>query len=228
MRKQEFDRIIKGFTFKERLSGINDYFQAAVLAPLLLIDGAYHLVFEQRMPNIRQGGEICFPGGKIEATDASPLEAALRETHEEIGCAPEKVEVIGRLATQLLSTNVLVHAYLGILTEPLDISAIANDEVASVFTVPLSFFLENEPEMYDCKVLIHPYLTNKETGEKEILLPAKELGLPAYYSEPWGEALHKVHVYRTEFGLVWGLTAKIVYDCVQRIRSMLRQLEDMS
>lgn len=224
MRKQEFDKIINEFSFKERISGINEYFQAAVLAPLLLIDGEYHFVFEQRMPHIRQGGEVCFPGGKIEASDPSPLEAALRETYEEIGCPPEKVNVIGRLDSQLLSSGVLVHAYLGILPEPVSPQAIAKDEVAAVFSVPLSFFLENEPELYECKVLIHPYLTDRETGEKKILLPAEELGLPAYYSEPWGGAFHKIHVYRTDFGLVWGLTAKIVYDCVTKIRKIRSKL----
>lgn len=225
MKKQMFNRIKNGFTHNERISGFDDYFQASVLAPLLLIDDEYHFLFEQRVEQIRQGGEICFPGGKIDCFDSSPQETALRETYEEIGCKPETVDVIGRLSSLFLPTGVLVHAYLGILSEPVNPELIAKDEVASVFTVPVSFFYKNDPEIYNCKVLIHPYLTDPETGKKHILLPAEELGLPSRYHEPWGDLDHEVYVYHTPHGMVWGLTAKIVYECMQEIRELFLRLE---
>lgn len=221
MQKQLFDRIKGGFTYNEHFSGIDDYFQASVLVPLLLIDDEYHFVFEQRVEQIRQGGEICFPGGKIEPSDPSPKDTALRETCEEIGCRPEAIDVIGRLGSLLLPSGMLVHAYLGILSEPLDQKLIAKDEVASVFTVPVSFFYSGNPDIYNCKVLIHPVMTDPETGEKQVLLPVEELGLPSRYSEPWGNSDHKVYVYHTPHGVVWGLTAKIVYDCIREIKKLL-------
>lgn len=218
MQKQEFDRLKCKLTYKEQISNIDDYFQASVLALLVLIDNEYHFVFEKRVPHIRQGGEVCFPGGKIDKSDASPLETALRETYEEIGCKAESINILGKLDTLILPNGILVHAYLGILSEPINPQKIAKDEVDSIFTIPLSFFLLNEPEVYSCKVFVHPYLNNNETGEKEILLPVEELGLPDYYSEPWGEAYHNIYVYRTSYELVWGLTAKIVHDCVTKIK----------
>lgn len=221
MKKQLFDRIKNGFTYNERFSEIDDYFQAAVLAPLLLIDNEYHFLFEQRVEQIRQGGEICFPGGKIDRSDSSPKETALRETHEEIGCLPESIDVIGRLRSLLMPTGVLVHAYLGILSEPVQPALIAKAEVASIFTVPVSFFYTNDPEIYNCKVRIHPYLDDPKTGKRTNFLPAKELGLPAHYHEPWGELEHPVYVYRTPHGMVWGLTAKIVYECMQEMKQLL-------
>jgi len=221
MKKKLFDRIKNGFTYNEHISGIDDYFQASVLAPLLLINDEYHFLFEQRVEQIRQGGEICFPGGKIDCSDSSPKETAMRETYEEIGCKPESVDVIGRLSSLLLPSGVLVHAYLGILSAPVNPALIAKDEVASVFTVPVSFFYTNEPEIYNCKVLIHPYLTDPKTGKKQNFLPAEELNLPSRYREPWGDFDHKVYVYHTPQGMVWGLTAKIVYDCIQEMKRLL-------
>lgn len=218
MKKQMFDRIKSGFTDNERISGLEDYFQASVLAPLLLINDEYHFLFEKRVEKIRQGGEICFPGGKIDCSDASLKETALREAYEEIGCPPESVDVIGRLSSLLLPSGVLVHAYLGILSEPVNPALISKDEVASIFTVPVSFFYTSAPEIYSCKVLIHPYLTDPDTGKKQNFLPAEELGLPSRYHQPWGDLAHKVYVYHTPHGMVWGLTAKIVYDCIQEIK----------
>lgn len=86
MDKQQLEVIRKNFTFEQRLSDYEDYFKAAVLVPLIEIEGELHFLFEKRAANIKQGGEICFPGGKFEITDSSSLAAAMRETQEELGC----------------------------------------------------------------------------------------------------------------------------------------------
>ena len=59
----------------------------AVLIPLVQVDGEWHVLFEVRSLTMRkQPGDISFPGGRIDPTDASPMEAAIRETHEELRC----------------------------------------------------------------------------------------------------------------------------------------------
>lgn len=221
MQKEQLDKIKDQFTFDWKISHIDEYFKAAVLVPLVEIDGELHILFEKRAQTIKQGGEICFPGGKIDPEDASSLHAALRETQEEIGCRQEQIDILGRLDTLFLPSGVLINPYIGILNEKVEQLKIEPAEVAAVFTVPVGFFLKNEPEHYDCKVMVHPYTIDPETKEKEDLLPVEELGLPEYYREPWGNARHRIYAYRTEHGVIWGLTAQILYDCIQELKEMM-------
>ena len=72
----------------------------AVLIPLIEEDGEVKLLFEVRSKDIRQPGDVCFPGGKIEEGE-SETEAALREMAEETGVGPEYVEVLGRFDSVL-------------------------------------------------------------------------------------------------------------------------------
>ena len=65
----------------------------AVLIPLVEKEGELHILFEVRQAGIRQGGEICFPGGMIEEGETAE-EAAVRETAEELLIPAEKIEVI--------------------------------------------------------------------------------------------------------------------------------------
>lgn len=196
-----------------------EYFQSAVLVPLIVKNDEYHFVFEKRASGIRQGGEVCFPGGRMEATDKSLKMTALRETCEELGCSASSIEFLGSLGAQIIPTGVLVSAYLGILNESESNWRISEAEVAKVFTVPVRFFMENEPEEYRCKILVHPYNLNQETGEKEIFLPSEELDLPLKYREPWGEARHKIYAYPYEEELIWGITAKIIYHLVKKMKT---------
>ncbi len=88
------------------------------------------------------GGQISFPGGKIEESDPSPKFAALRELEEEFGIKPNTVEVIAKLPDLYIPpSNFLVHPFVGhtekrptFIPDPL--------EVARIIEVPLSEFLE--------------------------------------------------------------------------------------
>ncbi|XP_039554347.1 peroxisomal coenzyme A diphosphatase NUDT7 [Passer montanus] len=72
--------------------------RAAVLLPLTVRAGRLHLLLTVRSLQLRRSpGEVCFPGGKREATDKDDIDTALREAKEEVGLQPEKVEVICRL-----------------------------------------------------------------------------------------------------------------------------------
>src|SRR5690348_11056597 len=72
--------------------------QAAVLVPIQQRVDAAYLVLTQRTEMLNSHrGQVAFPGGKIEPRDAGAEAAALRESHEEIGLAPDDVRVLGQL-----------------------------------------------------------------------------------------------------------------------------------
>src|SRR5439155_2725595 len=75
--------------------------RAAVLALFYPRDGRDYLVLTQRTPHLRShSGQISFPGGRIDPLDFSPAEAALRETHEELGVATDDLELYGPLMAE--------------------------------------------------------------------------------------------------------------------------------
>lgn len=115
--------------------------EAAVLVPVLPRPEPT-LLFTQRTAHLRaHSGQIAFPGGKIDAGDPTPLDAALREAHEEIGLDPGQVRPLGYLDPYLSGTGYFILPTVG-LVEP-DFRPIPNpDEVASTFEVPLSFLMD--------------------------------------------------------------------------------------
>ncbi len=75
------------------------YLDAGVLVLLYPLSGALHLALTRRTAHLAaHGGQISFPGGLCEAGDGSTAATALRETYEELGLAPEEVEVLGPLS----------------------------------------------------------------------------------------------------------------------------------
>lgn len=75
-----------------RAGGAPGPIRAAVAIPVLVRDGRHQVLLTQRPEALpAHPGEICFPGGKVDAADASPLAAACRELFEEVGIAPAQV-----------------------------------------------------------------------------------------------------------------------------------------
>lgn len=116
--------------------------KAAVLIPLLEIAGELHIILTQRPQHLRaHPGQISFPGGKIEPTDADAVMAALREAEEEIGLQRGNVEVIGSFPAHNTFTGFEITPVIGIVREHFEFK-LDLGEVADCFTVPLSFFME--------------------------------------------------------------------------------------
>lgn len=89
---------------------------AAVLAPFCNVNGKPGILLEVRGKLRMHSGEVSFPGGRVDETDASTLAAALRETEEEVGIRPEQVEVLGRFGPPQLSLGGLrVWPYVGFI-----------------------------------------------------------------------------------------------------------------
>lgn len=189
------------------------YLNAAVLIPLLRINGEIHLLFEQRSADIIQGSEICFPGGRFDpAKDRSPRDTAVRETCEELGIPKNKIRIRRKLGSLIAPAGVLVEAYIGnIKTANIDKLNINRAEVEKVFTVPLSWFRANPAKEHYLNIEIHPFYYN-DNMEKVHLFPVKDYALPERYEQPWSGRKHPVFVYLAEKGVIWGITAELVRE----------------
>lgn len=114
---------------------------ASVLVPLVERDDGLTLLLTQRTAHLRDhAGQISFPGGRAELSDADAVDTALRETEEEVGLARRHVEVIGALPVYRTVTNFDVTPVVALVRPPFDLRLDAH-EVAEAFEVPLAFLM---------------------------------------------------------------------------------------
>jgi 8-oxo-dGTP pyrophosphatase MutT (NUDIX family) len=112
-----------------------------VLVPLVQRDAGVTVLLTQRTSHLRDhAGQISFPGGRAEASDADAIDTALRETEEEVGLARRHVEVIGALPVYHTVTNYDVTPIVALVHPPFEL-AIDAHEVAEAFEVPLAFLM---------------------------------------------------------------------------------------
>ena len=114
---------------------------AAVLVPIVLRE-ELAVLFTQRpddMPS--HPGQISFPGGKVEESDASALACALREAHEEIGLPAEFIEPLGYLDSYRTGSGFQITPVVA-LVRPGFPESLDTREVVEVFEVPLSFLMD--------------------------------------------------------------------------------------
>ncbi len=114
---------------------------AAVLVPVVVRDELTVLLTQRTDQLATHAGQIAFPGGKVESTDASHMEAALREAEEEIGLDRGFVEPLGYLDSYRTGTGFLVAPVVA-LVRPHFTLTIDSGEVADAFEVPLGFLLD--------------------------------------------------------------------------------------
>jgi 8-oxo-dGTP pyrophosphatase MutT (NUDIX family) len=116
---------------------------AGVLIPL--IDhgaGDITVLLTERSAELKtHGGQVSFPGGRMEAGDPDITVTALRETEEEVGIARDLVSVIGYLRPMPTITGYAVTPVVGLVESGFEL-AIDTTEVAAVFEAPLAFFLD--------------------------------------------------------------------------------------
>jgi 8-oxo-dGTP pyrophosphatase MutT (NUDIX family) len=123
------------------LDGIPPPAEAAVL--IAVTDRAEPgVLLTQRTEHLRHHpGQIAFPGGRVDPTDADAVAAALREAQEEIALDPAQVQVIGAIDRYRTGTGYLITPVLGVVQPDLPLRP-QEAEVADVFEVPLAFLLD--------------------------------------------------------------------------------------
>lgn len=182
----------------------------AVMVPLIEVeDGSgLHVLFEVRAHELQaQPGEVCLPGGKKEEGE-SPEECAIRETCEELCIKPSCLKVIGQLDYMVSYSGFTLYPYIGLIEDGcFKDGRFNNDEVHETFTVPLDFFLENEPLLYEYNVV--PQIPED--------FPYHLIGEDKNYS--WRTGRSEIPIYKYGDHTIWGLTARIMKGLVRILKS---------
>ena len=161
---------------------------AAVLMPLVQRENEWQVLLTRRPMHLpRHPGQIAFPGGRTEAGEL-PCEAALRETHEEVGIAARDIHLLGRLPSFNAASEYRVTPFVGLLNPAAKIIPDPG-EVEEVFEVPFSFFMDRNN---------HVRREVEFEGEMHIL-----------FDMPWPAKDNPTHH-------VWGMTAMMMYRLYQR------------
>lgn len=170
----------------------------AILIPLLEIKGEIHLLFEVRAHHLHhQPGDVCFPGGRVEKEDSNEKESAIRETMEELCTPRNNISNVYPLTFFSPSPKRKIYTFVGQLIDPNKIFLDPN-EVDEIFTVPLEYFLETEPEVFKVTLQAKP-----EKNFPYHLI----VGGEAY---DWGDETIDQYFYQYKDRVIWGLTAKIL------------------
>jgi len=172
--------------------------KSAILLPLVDYQGETCILFEKRSPHLKQQpGEICFPGGGIEASDQGTAKAAIRETCEELGIKIEDIDMIAPLDIMVTPFNTIIYPYVAYIKDCARV--IPNqDEVEEVFYVPVSFLLKNKP--------IFKKMSLKMDAPEDYPF---EL-IPQGKDYPFRQASYPQHFYLWKDRVIWGLTARIL------------------
>ena len=156
----------------------------AVLCPLVERPDGLHLLFEVRSAALhRQPGEVCFPGGRMEAGE-TPEQCALRETEEELSIPRAEIRLLGQGDFICNQRGFLLRPLPG-LVSPAGLAVLrpAPAEVAEVFTVPVEFFRATLPQ--PCAYDLIPRVPES--------FPYEAVGIPRDY--PWNRGKVEVPVW---------------------------------
>lgn len=155
------------YLLNPRIGQADNLIPAAVLIPVVNREDELKVLFTRRAANLAQhAGQISFPGGHIEESDNEPIDAALRETEEEVGLPRHHIDVIGQLENYISRTGFEITPIVGVIEPPFTVVP-QPSEVAEVFEVPLSFLLNPEN---------HHRHTREISGENR-----------EFYAMPYGE-----------------------------------------
>ncbi len=122
----------------------NSLTAAAVLVPIISNKEGYKILLTHRSKKLDDhAGQISFPGGRIDNSDKSPKNTALREAYEEIGLNGSSVEILGHLDAYATATGFRILPIVSIIKENFD-TKINPIEVESIFYLPMEFLMNPE------------------------------------------------------------------------------------
>lgn len=128
--------VVREIRFTDRASA-----QAAVLLPLVMHERPTLLLTQRTAQLSTHSGQIAFPGGKRDATDADATAAALRETREEIGLDSHWIDVLGNLPDYVTGTAFIITPVVALVRPGFELRPNPH-EVDDVFEVPLDFLMD--------------------------------------------------------------------------------------
>ncbi len=115
---------------------------AAVLIPLFFKQGKAHLLFTKRSNLVEHHkGQISFPGGRRDESDADLQFTALRETEEEVGIRPEHIRIVGQTDRFLTNTYFMVSPFVGFFDYPYSFE-VSEAEIERLIEVPLIHLID--------------------------------------------------------------------------------------
>ncbi|MDH7479123.1 MAG: CoA pyrophosphatase [Syntrophomonadaceae bacterium] len=192
---------------KPNIIGHERCFKSAVLLPLVEYQDELCILFEERSRLlVRQPGEICFPGGRIESSDGGEVEAALREASEELGLPREEMEVIAPLDIVVAPFNAIIYPFLGWIKDYKKIHS--SYEVESILYIPLEYLLNYKPIYSSITIKLVP-------GEN---FPYELIPRGEHYD--WKDGVYPEYFYIWESYVVWGLTARILHHFLSLVRGL--------
>lgn len=194
--------------FKDReIKPIGKYKNSAVM--ILLCEDEenndLNIIFEVRSNKLKtQPGDICLPGGMIEEGE-NPKEAAIRETMEELNLNKEDIEYIGDMDYFISPYGMFMYPFIS--KTKLEKIIPSKEEVDHIFTVPLKFFMESTPLLYELEI----GAINKEGFPFHLINGGEE------YKFRHGKL--NEYFYKYDNYVIWGFTAQIIKTFIDIIKN---------
>lgn len=194
---EKIKQIIKGYE-PQIFGGRTD---TAVLLPLIKVADEWHVLYEVRSQVVSQAGDSSFPGGKVEPGESFE-EAAVRETMEELNLERENIKVYGEMDF-IISQYITIHCFVGEIVGVKVEDIQPNIEVEQIYTIPLSYLLNNAPSYFG--VSFDPILDEQfiETQENKFELRNQKEYIPYY---------------RIDNHMLWGYTANLTERFIEIIK----------
>lgn len=175
---------------------LNDTRPAAVMIPIIPRgDDYWDVVLEVRAQGITQGGEVCLPGGHLEDGETS-LDAAIRETCEELCVDASQIEVLAPMVAVNGPSGRVVESYIAVLKDYE--GTFSPTEVDHILTVPIRYFYAAEPIMgnIDLVAQLHDDFPTHLLDETK---------------RPWFRPIPRsFYFYPAKDHVIWGMTANIL------------------
>ena len=204
MKSEDITKKLMGHS--PEILGSGNFSKYAVLVPLIEKEDGMHVLFEERSHKLRrQPGDICFPGGKIDKSDCNELAAALRETNEELGLGKDDISHVFPIDYLVSPFGMIVYPFAGFVRNLQQITP-NPAEVETIFTVPLSFFMEKPPEIYHVQYKIEPH----ENFPHDLIVGGENY--------QWQPKQMEEYFYLYKDRVIWGLTAKILTHFIEILR----------
>ena len=200
MHIEKIEKIFKGRIGKP----LGKYKRYGVMILLYNENGEDYIIFEKRALTLRsQPGDICFPGGRIEEGE-TPLDTAIRETVEELNVKLQDINYIGEMDYFISPYNTIMYPFVASINYMPD--NFSRDEVHTLFKVPVKYFIENPPILYEMHI-----------G------PIELSGFPFHLIEGgenynFSKGYSPQYFYEYDNYVIWGFTARIIKEFIDLIK----------